>query len=96
MPSVNPLLMSSSLLSQACRLPLVLLLLAGPLKGWAQKPDERVEKAVMQVDENPLDTVSEFKGTLGLNLSQTALANWAGGGESSLAFTALGQLEQKV
>lgn len=97
MPSVNPSLMSSFPCFPALRLPFILLLWIGvPAAGMAQMPDERVEKAVMQVDENPTDTVSEFSGTLGLNLSQTALANWAGGGESSLAFTALCQLGQKV
>lgn len=58
---------------------------------FAQLPVPQIEKAVTVVDENPQDTVSEFSGTLGLNLSQTALANWAGGGENSLAFTALSQ-----
>ena len=54
----------------------------------------QVEQAVLVADENPLDTVETFKGTLGLNLSQTALTNWAGGGESSVAFTALCNLAQ--
>ena len=54
----------------------------------------QVEQAVMASDENPLDTVETFKGTLGLNLSQTALTNWAGGGESSVAFTALCNLSE--
>ena len=39
-------------------------------------------------DENPNDTVRVFDGTLGLSLSQTALENWAGGGESSVATSA--------
>lgn len=55
----------------------------------AQMAVPRVEKAVLATDENPLDTVRVFKGTAGLNLSQTALENWAGGGESSIAFTGL-------
>ena len=38
----------------------------------------------------------EFTGTLGLNLSQTALANWAGGGESSVAFTGLTQIGKTI
>ena len=54
----------------------------------------RVEKAVLVEDENPLDTLQDFAGTLGLNLSQTALENWAGGGESSVAFTALCNLKE--
>ena len=62
----------------------------------AQVPVQRVETAVTAVDENPNDTLREFKGTLGLNLSQTALENWAGGGESSVAFTALTQLGKTV
>ena len=62
----------------------------------AQVPVQRVETAVTAVDENPNDTLREFKGTLGLNLSQTALENWAGGGESSVAFTALAQLGKTV
>ena len=49
----------------------------------------RVQQATLDGDENPLDTLEQFQGTLGLNLSQTALQNWAGGGESSVAFTAL-------
>ena len=60
----------------------------------AQMQVPQVEKAVMVEDENPLDTVEVFKGTLGLNLSQTALENWAGGGESSVAFTALCNLSE--
>ena len=60
----------------------------------AQMQVPQVEKAVMVGDENPLDTVEVFKGTLGLNLSQTALENWAGGGESSVAFTALCNLSE--
>lgn len=62
----------------------------------AQLPVPRVEKAVQSADENPLDTVHNFMGTLGLNLSQTALENWAGGGESALAFTALSKLGKTV
>ena len=62
----------------------------------AQLPVPRVEKAVQTADENPMDTVSKFGGTLGLNLSQTALENWAGGGESSLAFTALSKLSKTL
>ena len=62
----------------------------------AQLPVPRVEKAVQTADENPLDTVRDFRGTLGLNLSQTALENWAGGGESALAFTALSKLGKTV
>ena len=58
----------------------------------AQLPVPQVEKAVQQEDDNPNDTVRVFNGTLGLNLSQTALENWAGGGESSVAFTALSKL----
>ena len=60
----------------------------------AQMQVPQVEKAVMVEDEKPLDTVEVFKGTLGLNLSQTALENWAGGGESSVAFTALCNLSE--
>ena len=62
----------------------------------AQLPVPRVEKVVQTADENPMDTVSKFGGTLGLNLSQTALENWAGGGESSLAFTALSKLSKTL
>ena len=54
----------------------------------------QVEKALLIEDDNPLDTLETFTGTLGLNLSQTALANWAGGGESSVAFTALCNLSE--
>jgi hypothetical protein len=54
----------------------------------------RIENAVMAEDDNPLDTLQQFKGTLGLNLSQTALQNWAGGGESSVAFTTLCNLSE--
>lgn len=62
----------------------------------AQLPVPRVEKAVQATDENLTDTVRAFNGTLGLNLSQTALENWAGGGESSVAFTALSKLGKSV
>lgn len=62
----------------------------------AQLPVPRVEQAVKMEDENPNDTVRVFNGTLGLNLSQTALENWAGGGESSVAFTALSQLGKVI
>lgn len=61
----------------------------------AQMAVPRVEQAVLTEDDNPLDTLHEFVGTLGMNLSQTALANWAGGGESSVAFTALCNLTEK-
>ena len=54
----------------------------------------QVEKALLVEDDNPLDTLETFTGTLGLNLSQTALDNWAGGGESSVAFTALCNLSE--
>ena len=60
----------------------------------AQLAVPQVEQAVLASDENPLDTVEVFKGTLGLNLSQTALTNWAGGGESSVAFTAMCNLSE--
>lgn len=75
---------------------LLALLLLSPVLAQAQVPVKEVEQAAMAVDENPNDTLREFKGTLGLNLSQTALANWAGGGESSAAFTALAQLGKSV
>ena len=64
--------------------------------AWSQLSVPRLEQAAKTPDENPTDTVEVFNGTLGLNLSQTALANWAGGGESSVAFTALCQLGNKV
>lgn len=67
-------------------------LLLVPRASSAQTKVEQVENAVVRVDENPTDTVQAFSGTLGLNLSQTALANWAGGGESSVAFTTLAKL----
>ena len=57
-------------------------------------PVPTVEKAVMVEDDNPLDTLDVFKGILGLNLSQTALENWAGGGESSVAFTGMCNLSE--
>lgn len=59
-----------------------------------QLPVPTVEKAVMVEDDNPLDTLDVFKGILGLNLSQTALENWAGGGESSVAFTGMCNLSE--
>lgn len=62
----------------------------------AQLPVQQVEQAATAVDDNPNDTLRAFNGTLGLNLSQTALQNWAGGGESSVAFTALSQLGKSV
>jgi len=62
----------------------------------AQLPVPQVEKAVRKADDNPTDTVRNFNGTMGLNLSQTALENWAGGGESSVAFTALGKLGKTI
>jgi hypothetical protein len=71
-----------------------LVLAVNPLTIQGQMSVPRVEKAVMALDENPLDTLEEFVGTLGLNLSQTALKNWAGGGESSIAFTALCNLSE--
>lgn len=71
---------------------LPLLFMASSAVG--QMPVPKVETAVMARDENPLDTIETFKGTLGLNLSQTALTNWAGGGESSVAFTALCNLSE--
>jgi hypothetical protein len=43
--------------------------------AMAQLPVPRVEQAVQMEDENPNDTVRVFDGTLGLNLSQTALEN---------------------
>ena len=72
------------------RIPSLLLLLCAfhlPIHG--QMALQRVQQATLEEDENPLDTLKQFNGTLGLNLSQTALQNWAGGGESSVAFTAL-------
>ena len=71
------------------------LALSSPV-AWSQLSVPRLEQAAKTPDENPTDTVEVFDGTLGLNLSQTALANWAGGGESSVAFTALCQLGNKV
>lgn len=72
-----------------------MVLLAGvPGAIFAQMAVPRVEKAVLTEDANPLDTVDTFAGALGLNLSQTALENWAGGGESSVAFTALCNLSE--
>ena len=62
----------------------------------AQLSVPRVEQAVQVEDDNPNDTVRVFNGTIGLNLSQTALENWAGGGESSVAFTALSQLGKTI
>lgn len=69
-------------------------LLSGAVSAQLSVP--RVEQAVQLEDENPNDTVRVFNGTLGLNLSQTALENWAGGGESSVAFTALSQLGKTI
>lgn len=62
----------------------------------AQPALQKVQKVVMTRDENPLDTLDQFTGTLGMNLSQTALKNWAGGGESSLAFTTLCSLSETI
>ena len=69
-------------------------LLSGAVSAQLSVP--RVEQAVQMEDENPNDTVHVFDGTLGLNLSQTALENWAGGGESSVAFTALSKLGKTI
>ena len=69
--------------------PFLLLLCAFHLPIYGQMALQRVQQATLEEDENPLDTLTKFNGTLGLNLSQTALQNWAGGGESSVAFTAL-------
>ena len=71
------------------------------LSAWSssvlsQLPVPRVEKAVQAGDDNLNDTVRVFNGMLGLNLSQTALENWAGGGESSVAFTALSKLGKSM
>jgi hypothetical protein len=48
-------------------------LLSGAVSAQLSVP--RVEQAVQMEDENPNDTVRVFDGTLGLNLSQTALEN---------------------
>ena len=64
----------------------------GTVSGQMSVP--RVEQAVLEGDANPLDTVHTFLGKLGLNLSQTALENWAGGGESSVAFTTMCNLSE--
>ena len=65
-----------------------------PLFFAGQLSISKVEQTVAMEDENPLDTVNTFAGTLGLNLSQTALQNWAGGGESSVAFTTMCSLSE--
>jgi len=65
-----------------------------PLFFAGQLSISKVEQAVAMEDENPLDTVNTFAGTLGLNLSQTALQNWAGGGERSVAFTTMCSLSE--
>ena len=65
-----------------------------PACAMAQLAMPKLEAATTTVDDNPTDTLSTFDGTLGMNLSQTSLANWAGGGESALAFTALCQMGQ--
>lgn len=69
-------------------------LLLVPMTMFTQLAVPNLEAATTAIDDNPTDTLSTFDGTLGMNLSQTSLANWAGGGESALAFTALCQMAQ--
>ncbi|MDB4787428.1 DUF3078 domain-containing protein [Flavobacteriales bacterium] len=76
------------------RLLLLIVFSATGIQATGQMAVPLVEQAVLAGDDNPLDTVQTFKGTLGLNLSQTALTNWAGGGESSVAFTTLCNLSE--
>jgi hypothetical protein len=59
----------------------------------AQDTFQKLEQNVLSVDENPVDSAATTSGKVGLNLSQTALANWAGGGQSSVAFTGLFNLK---
>lgn len=62
----------------------------------AQDSFQNLEKTVLSSDENSMDSTQTTTGKVSLNLSQTALANWAGGGQSSAAFTGMFNLKNDV